>query len=96
MEVASLKKMKNKDILLTLPGTFKLRDISWLSIWCKRFTVNYGEVYIPKDIEIPEKVVSFSTLFIIFRWIIHEIFDRFIFGTRNTIHSFNQPFTIMT
>ena len=50
--------MKNKDILLTLPGTLKIRDINWLSIWCKRFTVNYGEVYMPKDIEIPEKVVS--------------------------------------
>ena len=58
MEVASLKKMKNNDVLLTLPGTLKVRDIGWLSIWCKRFTVNYGEVYIPSDLEIPEKVVS--------------------------------------
>ena len=59
MEVTSLKKMKNKDVLLTLPGTLKIRDIGWLSIWCKRFTVNYGEVYIPDDLEIPEKVVSY-------------------------------------
>ena len=58
VEVPSLKKMKNKDVLLTLPGTLKVRDIKWLSIWCKRFTVNYGEVYIPKSLEIPEKVVS--------------------------------------
>ena len=50
--------MKNKDILLTLPGTLKIRDIKWLSVWCKRFTVNYGEIYIPKNLEIPEKVVS--------------------------------------
>ena len=50
--------MKNKDVLLTLPGTLKIRDIKWLSIWCKRFTVNYGEVYIPKVLEIPEKLVS--------------------------------------
>ena len=57
-EVPSLKKMKNKDILLTLPGTLKVRDINWLSVWCMRFTVNYGEVYIPKDLKIPEKVVS--------------------------------------
>ena len=61
-EVPSLKKMKNKDILLTLPGTLKVRDINWLSVWCMRFTVNYGEVYIPKDVKIPEKVTlsSFS------------------------------------
>ena len=58
LDVASLKKMKNNDVLLTLPGTLKVRDIGWLSIWCKRFTVNYGEVYIPSDLEIPEKVVS--------------------------------------
>ena len=58
MEAISLKKMKNKDVLLTLPGTLKVRDISWVSIWCKRFTVNYGEVYIPDDLEIPKKVVS--------------------------------------
>ena len=57
-EVPKMQKMKNKDILLTLPGTLKLRDINWLSVWCVRFTVNYGEVYIPKDLEIPEKVVS--------------------------------------
>ena len=62
MEVASLKKMKNNDVLLTLPGTLKVRDIGWLSIWCKRFTVNYGEVYIPSDLEIPEKVVSISNM----------------------------------
>ena len=61
VEVNSLKKMKNKDVLLTLPGTLKIRDIKWLSIWCKRFTVNYGEVYIPKVLEIPEKLVSYIT-----------------------------------
>ena len=59
-EVPKLKKMKNKDILLTLPGTLKVRDINWLSVWCMRFTVNYGEVYIPKDLKIPEKVVRFK------------------------------------
>ena len=64
MEVASLKKMKNNDVLLTLPGTLKVRDIGWLSVWCKRFTVNYGEVYIPSDLEIPEKVVS-TVIFVI-------------------------------
>ena len=58
VEAPKLKRMKNKDILLTLPGTLKIRDIKWLSVWCKRFTVNYGEIYIPKNLEIPEKVVS--------------------------------------
>ena len=58
VEAPKLKRMKNKDILLTLPGTLKIRDIKWLSVWCKRFTVNYGEIYIPKNLDIPEKVVS--------------------------------------
>ncbi len=60
--VPSLKRMKNKDILLTLPGTMKIRDIKWLAVWCMRFTVNYGEIYIPEDLKIPEKVVSILTV----------------------------------
>ena len=60
VENVSLKRMKNKDVLLTLPDTLKVRNINWLSIWCKRFTVTYGEVYIPKNLEIPQKIVSIT------------------------------------
>ena len=52
-----LKKMLNENVLLTLPGNYKVTDIRWLAVWCTRFTVNYGEVYIPKNLNIPKSVV---------------------------------------
>ena len=45
--------MRNENILLKLPHGLRVRDIKWLSIWCQRFTVNYGEVYVPADVEVP-------------------------------------------
>jgi hypothetical protein len=54
----SLKKMRNENVLLSLPGELKVSDIRWIAIWCRRFTVNYGHVIIPTDIEYPNKVVS--------------------------------------
>jgi hypothetical protein len=50
--------MRNENVLLTLPGELKVSDIRWLAIWCRRFTVSYGHVIIPVDIEYPNKVVS--------------------------------------
>ena len=53
-----LQRMKNEDVLLKLPHGMKMRDVRWLSIWCRRFTVNYGDVYVPQDIQIPRPEVS--------------------------------------
>ena len=56
-----LKRMTNENVLLTLPGNYKVTDIRWLAVWCTRFTVNYGEVYIPKTgLSIPKSVVSIA------------------------------------
>ncbi|XP_032682523.1 protein Skeletor, isoforms B/C isoform X2 [Odontomachus brunneus] len=54
----------NKDIILRLPGGKRIRDIKWLSIWCRRFTVNFGDVYIPLDLKVPKLQVlpEFSRL----------------------------------
>ncbi|CAB3232551.1 unnamed protein product [Arctia plantaginis] len=43
----------NSDILLKLPGGKRLRDIKWLSVWCRRFTVNFGDVFIPPGLDPP-------------------------------------------
>ncbi|EFN86726.1 hypothetical protein EAI_15472 [Harpegnathos saltator] len=29
------------DIILRLPGGKRIRDIKWLSVWCRRFTKNF-------------------------------------------------------
>ena len=36
-----LKAFSNADVLLKLPYGVKVRDIKWLSVWCRRFTVSY-------------------------------------------------------
>ncbi|XP_041985293.1 protein Skeletor, isoforms B/C isoform X3 [Aricia agestis] len=43
----------NSDILLRLPPGKRLRDIKWLSVWCRRFTVNFGDVFIPSGLDPP-------------------------------------------
>ena len=53
-----LQRMKNEDVLLKLPHGMKMRDVRWLSIWCRRFTVNYGDVYLPDNIQIPRPEVG--------------------------------------
>ena len=54
-----LQRMKNEDVLLKLPHGMKMRDVRWLSIWCRRFTVNYGDLYMPQDIQIPRPEVCY-------------------------------------
>ena len=36
---------------LTLPGDLKPKEIKWLSVWCRQFTVNFGDVFFPDDME---------------------------------------------
>ncbi|XP_053619492.1 protein Skeletor, isoforms B/C isoform X2 [Plodia interpunctella] len=43
----------NSDILLRLPGGKRLKDIKWISVWCRRFTVNFGDVFIPQGLDPP-------------------------------------------
>ncbi|XP_047526144.1 protein Skeletor, isoforms B/C isoform X1 [Pieris napi] len=43
----------NSDILLRLPGGKRLRDIKWISVWCRRFTVNFGDVFVPPGLDPP-------------------------------------------
>ena len=53
-----LGKMTNENVLLKLPNSLRVTDIRWLSVWCTRFTVNYGEVYFPNNVPVPKSVVS--------------------------------------
>ncbi|XP_076750805.1 protein Skeletor, isoforms B/C isoform X2 [Xylocopa sonorina] len=49
-----LKTYNNTDIILKLPDGIRIRDIKWLSVWCRRFTVNFGVVYIPVHLKVPK------------------------------------------
>ncbi|XP_014613047.1 PREDICTED: protein Skeletor, isoforms B/C [Polistes canadensis] len=59
-----LKAYDNTDIVLKLPQGKRLRDIKWLSVWCRRFTVDFGDIFIPPDLEVPKPRVlpEFSRL----------------------------------
>ncbi|CAG0884477.1 unnamed protein product [Darwinula stevensoni] len=59
-----LGSFEKEDILLHFPKGMKLTDIKWLSVWCRRFTVNFGDVRVPRNLRIPKKEVltEFSRL----------------------------------
>lgn len=33
-----------------------ISEIRWLSVWCTRFTVNFGEIFIPHDPKVPRRI----------------------------------------
>ncbi|XP_050436047.1 protein Skeletor, isoforms B/C [Adelges cooleyi] len=54
VEPPPLQTHNNTNVLLRLPPNKHIKDIKWLSVWCRRFTVNFGEVYIPNTIDPPK------------------------------------------
>ena len=34
----------NEDIVLTIPPHLKVSDLKWLSVWCKAYRINFGDV----------------------------------------------------
>ena len=36
---------------LTLPGDLKPKEIKWLSVWCRKFKVNFGDIFFPDNME---------------------------------------------
>ncbi|XP_011497044.1 PREDICTED: protein Skeletor, isoforms B/C isoform X2 [Ceratosolen solmsi marchali] len=48
-----LEAFLNADVILRLPATIKVRNIKYLSVWCSRFTLNFGHVIIPENLRIP-------------------------------------------
>ncbi|XP_063988735.1 protein Skeletor, isoforms B/C isoform X1 [Diachasmimorpha longicaudata] len=49
-----LKAYNNTDVILRLPQGKRIRDIKWLSVWCRRFTVDFGDIAIPPNLDIPK------------------------------------------
>ena len=34
-----------------MPGDLKPKEIKWLSVWCREFKVNFGDVFFPDNME---------------------------------------------
>nr|CAI5861596.1 unnamed protein product [Callosobruchus analis] len=49
-----LQAHNNSDLILRLPMGKRIRDIRWISVWCRRFTVDFGEVFVPSNLEVPK------------------------------------------
>ena len=43
----ALGKHQGTTIELKLPSNMKTQDIGWLSVWCRKFSVNFGHVEFP-------------------------------------------------
>ncbi|XP_066978046.1 protein Skeletor, isoforms B/C isoform X3 [Macrobrachium rosenbergii] len=52
---AVLPRMDGENLVLHLPPGMKVTDMNWLSVWCRRFTVNFGHVNIPDTLDPPRK-----------------------------------------
>ena len=72
----SFQSYRKKDLVLTLPGGRTLRDLKWISVWCRAFDVNFGEVNLPDRLKYPrpQKIQSFNG--------IHDVkSERYMRGT---------------
>ncbi|XP_027222776.1 protein Skeletor, isoforms B/C [Penaeus vannamei] len=53
---------RNKNLVLKFPVTKKgqrsLNDVQWLSVWCRKFSIDFGHVKIPKNVAWPEPQVA--------------------------------------
>lgn len=47
------RRYRNKDITLSLPDGKTLRDIKWFSVWCDEYSVDFGSVKIPANLDFP-------------------------------------------
>lgn len=55
---------RSKDVTLTLPKGVSVKDLRWVSIWCRRFSVDFGNLLIPRGVQYPrpQKIGAFKTL----------------------------------
>jgi len=52
----------DKDVLLILPDNMTIDDIRWLSVWCRAFGVNFGDVIFPDNVEGSSAIDAEATL----------------------------------
>ncbi|VVC37406.1 DM13 domain,DOMON domain [Cinara cedri] len=57
-----LKRYRNEHLTITLPEGLTLHDIKWFYVWCEDFSVNFGDIKIPYNLDYPkpQKIDSLS------------------------------------
>jgi len=56
------KRFNGEEIVLTLPDDLKATDIKWLSVWCRAFSVNFGDIYFPEDLSFSDSDLDSAVL----------------------------------
>ena len=47
-----LGKFNGENVILTLPDNLKATNIKWLSVWCRQFGLNFGDIFFPDDLNL--------------------------------------------
>ncbi len=51
MRPRRLAQSSGQSVLLTLPQGWSTDELTWISVWCRRFGVNFGDLIIPEEEE---------------------------------------------
>ncbi|RWS07336.1 Protein Skeletor:-like isoforms D/E [Dinothrombium tinctorium] len=51
-----LNAYNNQNVILKLPDGRKIKDIRWIAVWCRLYTVNFGHVMIPFNFDAPKEI----------------------------------------
>ncbi|CAK1594785.1 unnamed protein product [Parnassius mnemosyne] len=49
-----LRRYRGEGLTLSLPDGKTLRDVTWFSVWCDEYSVNFGSVNIPANFDYPK------------------------------------------
>lgn len=56
LKVPVLKSSSSEDIVLSLPPSLRSEDIKWISVWCRKFAVDFGHVVVQGNQLVEEDV----------------------------------------
>ena len=46
---AILEEFNDGEVTLTLPNDLEVDDLKWISVWCRQYSVNFGDFYFADD-----------------------------------------------
>jgi len=56
------RRFNGEEIVLTLPEDLKATEIKWLSVWCRRFAVNFGDMSFAEDLSFEDNSLDVAVL----------------------------------
>eukprot|EP00091_Calanus_sinicus_P000313 TRINITY_DN10248_c0_g1_i1.p1 TRINITY_DN10248_c0_g1~~TRINITY_DN10248_c0_g1_i1.p1 ORF type:complete len:250 (-),score=55.75 TRINITY_DN10248_c0_g1_i1:196-945(-) len=59
-EAPVLKAAVDEDVVLTLPPHMKVSDLKWISVWCRKFSVDFGNLIFHSEPEVNCDDYSFN------------------------------------